>query len=195
MARTWFGEIGPCCCLPPLLNLPAAFFQPRVNHKGVPSIRRFFSLTRYIHLYITSAYKTPWAVGIVEILIKWYEERRTGRLCRSFGPRSVLRQRMLPKASPVQNARATTLWPKWFSSSNCVLWACPYASAGARANSTRKPTRGRAPSLSYARALSLRLRIPCRRRSLPQVSFMLTFHLRREGEHKSRGNRRPPVWL
>ena len=38
MARTWFGEIGPCCCLPPLLNLPAAFSQPRANHKGVPSI-------------------------------------------------------------------------------------------------------------------------------------------------------------
>ena len=37
MARTWFGEIGPCCCLPPLLNLPAAFSQPRANHKGVPS--------------------------------------------------------------------------------------------------------------------------------------------------------------
>ena len=37
MARTWFGEIGPCCCLPPLLNLPAAFSEPRANHKGVPS--------------------------------------------------------------------------------------------------------------------------------------------------------------
>ena len=37
MARTWFGEIGPCCCLPPLLNLPAAFSQPRSNHKEVPS--------------------------------------------------------------------------------------------------------------------------------------------------------------
>ena len=38
MARTWFGEIVPCCCLPPLLNLPAAFSKPRANHKGVPSI-------------------------------------------------------------------------------------------------------------------------------------------------------------
>ena len=37
MARTWFGEIGPCCCLLPLLNLPAAFSQPHANHKGVPS--------------------------------------------------------------------------------------------------------------------------------------------------------------
>ena len=37
MACTWFGEIGPCCCLPPLLNLPAAFSQPRANHKGLPS--------------------------------------------------------------------------------------------------------------------------------------------------------------
>ena len=38
MARTWFGEIGPCCCLPPLLNLPAAFSQPRAKHLRVPSI-------------------------------------------------------------------------------------------------------------------------------------------------------------
>ena len=38
MARTWFGEIGPCCCLLPLLNLPAAFSQTRANHKGVPSM-------------------------------------------------------------------------------------------------------------------------------------------------------------
>ena len=37
MARTWFGEIGPCCCSPPLLNLPAAFSQPRANHKVVPN--------------------------------------------------------------------------------------------------------------------------------------------------------------
>ena len=28
MARTWFGGISPCCCIPPLLNLPAAFSQP-----------------------------------------------------------------------------------------------------------------------------------------------------------------------
>ena len=37
MARTWFGEIGLCCCLPPLLNLPTAFSEPRANHKRAPN--------------------------------------------------------------------------------------------------------------------------------------------------------------
>ena len=32
MVCTWFGEFYSCCCLPPLLNLPAAFSQPRTNH-------------------------------------------------------------------------------------------------------------------------------------------------------------------
>ena len=42
MARSWFGEIDPCCCLSPLLNLPAAFSQPHANHKGVPSMQALF---------------------------------------------------------------------------------------------------------------------------------------------------------
>ena len=32
MVCTWFGEYCSCCCLPLLLNLPAAFSQPRTNH-------------------------------------------------------------------------------------------------------------------------------------------------------------------
>ena len=56
MARTWFGEIGPCCCLPTLLNFPAAFWQPRANHKGVPSTS-FCNVFSHLNFYLKGTIK------------------------------------------------------------------------------------------------------------------------------------------